>query len=251
MIQIWQYISEPIKIYLMSIYKYVKTKNNKTKKITFSISLIFIFTGIAIIIWTIFPILSFELLYAPKFGHLIEPIPNNLIKKAISSDAQQILGISVDYTKASSWFPKAQNIRLSLINSSYTLTIPKLNILDAEVLVGHEDLAKSLIHFIGPLPGEYGNPVIFGHSTLPFLYDPKDYKTIFSKLPDLENYDEIFLSSDSIIYKYQVFDMKVINPNDLSVLEQQYDDRYLTLITCVPPGTYLKRLVVRCRIADL
>jgi sortase A len=41
-------------------------------------------------------------------------------------------------------------------------------------------------------PGEYGNIVIFGHSTLPQLYNPKDYKTIFTYLPSLEKKDHIF-----------------------------------------------------------
>jgi len=40
-----------------------------------------------------------------------------------------------------------------------------------------------------------------------------------------------------------------VSPRDLSILAQRYDDSYLTLITCVPPGTYFKRLIVRARLA--
>jgi len=37
-------------------------------------------------------------------------------------------------------------------------------------------------------------------------------------------------------------------PEDVSILEQYYDGEYLSLITCVPPGTYLRRLVVRAKL---
>jgi len=42
--------------------------------------------------------------------------------------------------------------------------------------------------------------------------------------------------------------MVEVEPEDLSILEQRFDDSYLTLVTCVPPGTYLRRLVVRARL---
>ena len=48
-----------------------------------------------------------------------------------------------------------------------------------------------------------------------------------------------------MIYRYQVEKMVEVSPEDVSVLEQQYDRERLSLITCVPPGTYLRRLVVR------
>jgi len=37
----------------------------------------------------------------------------------------------------------------------------------------------------------------------------------------------------------------------ISVLEQKYDASYLTLVTCVPPGTYWKRLVVKAKLVQL
>jgi len=35
------------------------------------------------------------------------------------------------------------------------------------------------------------------------------------------------------------------------VLEQKNDASYISLITCVPPGTYWKRLVVRAKLTEL
>jgi len=99
--------------------------------------------------------------------------------------------------------------------------------------------------------------VIFGHSTLPQFYNPTDYHTIFSLLPslratsDLKDGDDIFITYDGATYHYSVSDMVVTTPEDLSSLEQRYDDSYVTLVTCVPPGTYWQRLNVKARLMPL
>ncbi|OGG26279.1 hypothetical protein A2960_04865 [Candidatus Gottesmanbacteria bacterium RIFCSPLOWO2_01_FULL_39_12b] len=236
----------------MAIYAYAKKTYSVTKKIASVLSIIFILAGISILIWVTYPIVTFELFYSPKFGTtFIRPIPNESVRDEISTQLSQVIGgKNVDFTKASMWFPKATNIKLVTNVTSYQLSIAKLKIENANVVVGSEDLSKSLIHFTGPQPGNFGTPVIFGHSTIPWLYNPKDYKTIFSKLPDLNKGDEILLTYDNISYRYQVFDMRITSPDDLSVLEQNYNSAYLTLVTCVPPGTYLKRLVVKAKLVD-
>ena len=230
----------------MALYSSVKVKHSRRKKIASVFSLIFIFSGTSILFWVLYPILAFEFFYSPKFVKLLRPVPNEMIRQSLENEFSQVLGTTTtDYTKASVWFPKAINIKLAATSSTYNLSIPKLRIINAIVSVGSEDLSKSLIHFTGPQPGNYGNPVIFGHSTIPWLYNPQDYKTIFSKLPDLERGDEITINADNITYRYQVVDMRVTTPDDISVLEQNYDSAYITLVTCVPPGTYLKRLIVK------
>lgn len=237
----------------MVLYSYTKTRvHYGRKKIVKILSFLCIFSGIIILFWTLLPILSFEIFYAPKFIKLIRPIPIE-IREVLENDLFQTLGTSVDYTKASSWFPKAVNIRPSskTVYSSYALSIPILRIENAKVIVGGDDLAKSLIQYTGPSPGNNGNLVIFGHSTLSWLYNPKDYKSIFTKLTDLENGDDILVTFDNITYRYKVTEMKITSPNDLSVLEQNDEYPYLTLITCVPPGTYFKRLIIRARLEKI
>jgi sortase A len=156
-----------------------------------------------------------------------------------------------DFTNVNLWFPSISKIKFNsqLAAKDYLLSIPKLNIKEARVLVGGEDLAKSLIHYLPKtMPGELGNVVIFGHSTLPQLYQPNDYKSIFTFLPSLQKGDKIFIKFDDIVYQYEVFEMFVVDPTEVSVLNQQFDASYLTLITCVPPGTYWKRLVVKAKL---
>lgn len=161
--------------------------------------------------------------------------------------------VEMDYDNPRNWFPVAPQLPPRPVRiTHYALSVPKLGIKEAVVQIGGEDLMESLIHYTGTgLPGQFGNAVIFGHSVLPQFYDPKNYKTIFSTLPTLKEGDEIFVNFDGILYRYQVIQMKETTPEDVTVLEQRYDDSYISLITCVPPGTYLRRLLVTARLMNV
>ena len=237
----------------MALYSYIhKRKKSPRKKIPKLLSAILIFSGLGLLFSVVYPIISFEIFYARRFDELLKPVPNEVVTKTIKKNVSYVLGAeNVDYTKASVWFPKAVTVKYNTNASIYTLDIPKLNIEDATVTVGGDDLSKSLIHFTGPLPGNMGNPVIFGHSTIIWFYNPRDYKTIFSKLPELKIGDDIIIHIDNITYKYQVYEMNIVTPDDLSVLEQNYEGATLSLITCVPPGTYFKRLVVKSKLTNI
>lgn len=236
----------------MALYLYVKRTRIFRKKIIRIFSLACFLFGLSIIVWVLYPILTFELYYAPRYNKLVRPIPSEIIKSTIVESLPSVLGTTtIDYTKASVWFPKAYSLKTHDTSSAYVLNIPKVGIEQAQVIVGGEDLSKSLIHFTGPLPGNFGNPVIFGHSTLLWFYNPKDYKTIFSKLPELDIDDEITINIDNITYTYRVFEMRIVSPDDLSVLEQNYDNSYITLVTCVPPGTYFRRLIVKGKLIKI
>jgi sortase A len=240
----------------MAIYRYVKEQPQRFRKLFSIFSTLLVFSGLSLIGWVAYPIIAFELFYAPRFISLVRPYPETIVAEAMEN---RILGAhadiidpaqaGVDYTKASNWFPKASPLSQNVPASVYTVSIPKLNIQNAETMIGSEDLNKSLIHWGGSaLPGEYGIMTVFGHSTIPWLYNPKDYHTIFSKLPELTRGDDIYFTIKNVTYRYQVEDMRVIAPEDTSILEQKYDDAYAQLITCVPPGTYAKRLVVKARL---
>jgi len=83
------------------------------------------------------------------------------------------------------------------------------------------------------------------------LYNVTDYKTIFTYLPSLEVNDTILVQLGDLEYEYKVTDIFIVMLDKISVLEQKYDASYLTLVTCVPPGTYWKRLVVKAKLVQL
>ena len=221
-----------------------KAKLSRRKKIIVSILTV---SGFSLFAFAVFPILKFQLTYSTKFKQIINPLSGQ------SYNYSAVLGEKdVDYTQLSNWFVNSSE-NSSLIsqtidndNSTYYLSIPKLKITDAIVSLGSMDLKKSLIHYPQTaLPGQLGNTVVFGHSVLPQFFSSKNYLTIFSTLYKLEQGDEIILRYDKSTYKYIIEEMYEVKPTDLSVLEQHYDNKTLTLITCSPPGTYLRRLIVK------
>lgn len=246
----------------MVMHRYLKQDNSIKRKVVSRFSLFLLIAGSLLLFWSFYPIISFEIfsrLFIQK--QVISPVPSSLTASSIKT-ANSVLGSWInlssnlrDFTQVSRWFPDKPQQELSTEKikiSKYMLSIPKLNINQASVAVGGEDLTKSLVHYLPTsLPGEYGNVVVFGHSTLPQLYNSKDYKTIFTYLPSLTPGDSIDIKIEDIIYQYQVIEMFVVDPEEISVLEQKYDASYLTLITCVPPGTYWKRLVVKAKLVKL
>lgn len=203
-------------------------------------------SGFIILFSTIYPIASYETQANRLYPTLLSPI---------SGKQGDVLSSSypVDYTKASNWFvgEGAATFFEGSQVTYYTMSIPKLKIQDAVVALGSDDLSKNLIHYPGTAaPGKIGSAVVFGHSSLPQFYNPKDYLSIFSTLPTLEKGDTINVEYDGISYVYIVEKKFEVLPTELSILNQPTDDSYLLLITCVPPGHPLKprRLVVQARI---
>lgn len=128
----------------------------------------------------------------------------------------------------------------------FYLTIPKMEIKDAIVKVDTVEFYDSLGLFPGSaLPGEEGNSFITGHSVLPQFSDPTNYREIFTNLPKLEIGDTVFAQVEGKTYQYVVQYKKVVDPSDTSVLAPiARGAKTLTLMTCVPPGTSFKRLIV-------
>jgi sortase A len=211
----------------------------------------FLISGLLIFFSAIFPIVQFQLEYSTKFNQILNPLSSQFYNHSGS-----VLGdLNTDYTQLSNWFVNStstvSDLPLNSSFSTYYVSIPKLKIDQAEVIFGSTDLKKSLIQYPKTaLPGQFGSPVIFGHSVLPQFFNPKSYLTIFSTLYKLKQGDEIYIDYDHIRYKYLVSEMYEVQPTDLSVLEQRFDGRYLTLVTCSPPGTYLRRLIIKAQITD-
>ncbi|MFC1599581.1 sortase [Patescibacteria group bacterium] len=109
-----------------------------------------------------------------------------------------------------------------------------------------EALRDGVVHYPSTaFPDEDGNMVITGHSSY-FAWDPGRFKDVFALLHDVQIGDKLYVYHDQNRYDYEVFDVQIVLPTQVDVLTQAGDDR-LTLITCTPVGTNLKRLVVLAR----
>lgn len=104
-------------------------------------------------------------------------------------------------------------------------------------------LQNGVAKFLGSAnPGEGGNVFIFGHSSY-YPDDPGKYKQVFTHLDQLKNSDVIYLWWQEKEYKYQVIDIALVSSNNLAILQPTKEEQ-LTLMTCWPPGTTLRRLIV-------
>ncbi len=137
----------------------------------------------------------------------------------------------------------------------FYVSVPELGIEGAEVGTNSSNLKpdERLGHYAGSaLPGEVGNTFIYGHSAAPMFYDPKNYRTIFSTLDKLEEGDEIAVEFGEKHFKYVVEKLVVLSPKDVKPLEPVAPaflrQSYLTLMTCVPPGIRINRLLVQARL---
>lgn len=239
--------------------------NPNSKRISGFLSIVFLFVGLVLVGQVIYPIFSWYIFTLPIYSQkIITPLASNFFPANISNLPSIVRASDISPTvslyannnsyQPSSWFPQARPFSQAF-NSDlrvYTVSIPKLKIDNATVEIGGDNLKKSLIAWpTSAIPGNYGVNIIFGHSELPQFANPTDYSGIFTHIMDLESGAVILVDYDGVRYKYIVSDKKVVDPDDLSVLEQRFDDRYLILITCVPPGTLWKRGVVKARMAQL
>lgn len=135
------------------------------------------------------------------------------------------------------------------------LTIQKIQIANVPIALNVDSknsknylsvLQNGVAHMQGTaLPGNYGNSVIFGHSSY-FPWSKGDYKRVFAKLNNLQPKDEIKVVCDSRVMNFAVQKKRIIKPQEISVLNKSGGD-FLTLLTCWPPGTVAKRLLVTAK----
>jgi sortase A len=241
----------------MSKFYYKKNRTLKKRKVARFMGLGMAILGSLSLLYFFFPFLSWHIFFAPVFAsqNVVAPVPNSSrlnfsLGSLFSTGINSLSG--TDYTDARNWFPDYQLVGTSSDVKSYTLSIPRLGIVNAEVATQDYDLSKHLINYAGTaVPPEKGNAVIYGHSTLPQLFDPKNYRAIFATLHTIKNGDTILVNIHNVTYTYRVHSIIVVDPQDTSVLTQNFDNSYLTVITCTPPGTIWKRLVVKATLEKI
>lgn len=235
---------------------YKKRNKKNVKKIIRISGLTLSLLGIIFGLYVFFPLVSYEIYLKPVFASAsyASPIPKNTIitknylKSLLNNTASAISG--VNYNNATNWLPPSYGEKDgSTTVSTYAISIPKIDLEDAVVSTLDTDLTSHLVHFPGTaVPPSKGTAAVFGHSTLPQLFDRQNYKTIFAKIHDVTLGDTIIVTVKNTLYTYRVFDIQITDPEDSSYLTQSYDASYLYIITCTPPGTTWKRLIIKTRL---
>lgn len=141
-------------------------------------------------------------------------------------------------------------------STDYGIVIEKINanakvvanVNPADEAAYSQALTQGVAHSLGTnFPGEKGNIYLFSHST-DAPWNIIRYNAIFYLLRELDPGDKVVMFYDGRRYDYIVYDKTITDPNDISFLVNKYDKSVLTLQTCDPPGTLLKRLIVRAQL---
>lgn len=239
-------------------YIYQNQGKINPRKIARFLGLVVSLFSLSAIIYIFFPLLSWQVYFAPILANqdIAAPIPkttivNSSTLKSLFIDATNNFG--TNYLDAGNWFPGYRiktggNVRVQ----SYILSIPNLKIKDAAVSTIDNELDKHLVNYGGTaIPPDNGNAVIVGHSTLPQLFNPHDYKTIFATVYKLRIGDEFLVTVTGVTYTYKIYNIIVTEPSDTSVFSQNYNESQISLITCTPPGTTWKRLIIKARLIKI
>lgn len=238
----------------MALALYIKapSKKRRSKKTERYFYLGITAVGFAAVVFALLPFFSWQFLVLPKLNSKIDTAP---VPKTEVLSASVVLAQNVQVIKdpdGFSYFTTTYNPKSATPSAAieraeeFFITVPKLKIENAHVLVDELKFDKNLAHFPGTaLPGDVGNSFITGHSVLPQFADSKNYRAIFTKLSDMEIGDDVIIDIEDKTYHYIVQYSKIVDPHDTSVLLPiSPTGRNLTLMSCVPPGTNIKRIVV-------
>jgi len=120
-----------------------------------------------------------------------------------------------------------------------SLEIPAINA-KMPVVQGASDAnlktAAALLDGTSPI-GSIGNAAIAAHRS-------HTYGRFFNRLNEVKLGDTIHITTPEENFVYRVYEIKVVEPTDLSVLNRNNRDKVITLITCDPIYVASHRLIV-------
>lgn len=103
------------------------------------------------------------------------------------------------------------------------------------------NMARAAAHMTETAPlGEVGNAAIAAHRA-------RTKGRLFNRLDEVKEGDEIVIRTAGQTYVYTVTKQWIVKPDDVSVLDNNGDDKLLTLITCDPIVNATHRLIVQAK----
>lgn len=181
----------------------------------------------------------------PQVVERLESVNSDSLR-GVNNDGIPPLGIEV--------YPPDMRVVIPRINKNVPVVgVKNENLINRrwEQLEGdiQQALRSGVVHYPGTaLPGENGNVVVTGHSSY-YAWDPGRFKDVFSLLHDVREGDKVLVYFNQKKYLYEIQEKKIVFPKDVDVLAPTNREQ-LTLITCTPIGTNLKRLILIGRLVE-
>lgn len=143
-------------------------------------------------------------------------------------------GRSMDITT----LPPDDRIKIPRINVDVPILFPEEGAGDDQLL---QDLEKGVIRYPGTGEPGQGNLFITGHSSQYWLLGGQ-YNTAFTLLPELKTGDMVYVFVRGKRYVYELTGSRTVDPRDATVLAPTQKPT-ISLMTCVPIGTNISRLI--------
>jgi LPXTG-site transpeptidase (sortase) family protein len=138
-----------------------------------------------------------------------------------------------------------------LMSNEYTVTIPRLNIINQPVGLSNPYNNKQGLEILRTFPlGHYfGTPdseqkfVLYGHSS-GFAWDRSPYKVVLRQIDHLRSGDMIYINFKEVGYAFRVARHEIINADqDKNILHNMLNNQ-MALYTCWPPDSVKQRYVI-------
>jgi len=138
--------------------------------------------------------------------------------------------------------------------SADTLLIPKINV-NAPIVYPTESSNEAILNAIKSgvahypntaMPGRVGNVFLTAHSSY-YWWSGGEFNQVFALLDKLAVGDLVYVYHQGSKYIYRVNKSFVVSPSQVDILNTNTQP-ILTLMTCTPVGTSLRRLVVQAEL---
>lgn len=169
----------------------------------------------------------------------------------LSPTKEQVLGdqsILIEEGSIEEYIADIEEIDPILEELNTKLLIDSISV-EGDIFQGKDSktMDKGFWHFpTSVYPGQQGNSVIIAHR---YLHVPPAKDTFFN-LDKVRKGDSIVVMQGNKSYTYIVSEVKVVEKNDISVL-QDSTEHQITLITCTPLWTSHQRLAVVAKLDKL
>ncbi|KKT93511.1 MAG: Sortase family protein [Parcubacteria group bacterium GW2011_GWC1_45_14] len=168
-----------------------------------------------------------------------------------SADIKKVISVT-DRERMEGIVPADEQEIIYPVDEEFGIVIPRISA-NANVIadvdpndpaIYQRALTRGVAHADGTsYPGEEGNVFIFAHSGVDFP-EALRYNAVFYLLGKLEERDNITIFYEGKRFEYAVSEKKIVNADEVGYLKGDPQEKTLTLMTCWPAGTTLKRLVV-------
>lgn len=147
--------------------------------------------------------------------------------------------------------------QITPVSTSFGIVIPKIganakiidNVDPFNASIYQKALTKGVAKAKGTANPNIANSnmFLFSHSSVNIL-EASQFNSVFYLLNKLSKNDDIYIYFEGKKYSYKITETKIVDAKDISYLSSKLEARSskhtLTLMTCWPPGTSYKRLIV-------